>query len=412
MKANGPTLLILLLAITSAAHAQVEPLPERLYLGSGVLLGSARVVALGGAYTPIAEGASSFTSNLAAIAHRAPDLDRPWDIGVAFSWLDVPVTNPTPRDLDNDGEQDKAQQSTQYLVGLMLQFQRFGVGTYLRGSAQSYCASATSCAPEDYLGVRVQHAALAGAVALGRDDLIIGFGVYAAEVDFEHHGETWKYEGNGLELDALFRPVGRKWRLGLSLKPEVVGRYRPGASQVPLIAGRPAHAAVVSPATISFGGALRLGDGAENFNRLSPAARTEFAAKWGEAALPPDASGGERDGTWLVSTQLDLVAPTRDAVALTAFTSMNRETQAEHVGRSLLLVPRVGVEHETLPGRLRTRAGAFLEASPFAQTRPRPHLTGGAELFLFRYYDDWATTVSFDVARRYGYFGLSFGVWR
>ena len=69
-------------------------------------------------------------------------------------------------------------------------------------------------------------------------------------------------------------------------------------------------------------------------------------------------------------------------------------------------------EHVTFPGRLRTRLGTFVEPSPFPDTSPRPHVTGGFELFLFNYLEAWALSASFDVARRYSNFGVSVGFWR
>jgi hypothetical protein len=70
------------------------------------------------------------------------------------------------------------------------------------------------------------------------------------------------------------------------------------------------------------------------------------------------------------------------------------------------------VEHETLVHRLRLRAGSYLEPSVFRTLSPRPHLTGGLEVFLFDYFDDWSVSASFDLAPRYQNFAFSIGVWR
>jgi hypothetical protein len=61
---------------------------------------------------------------------------------------------------------------------------------------------------------------------------------------------------------------------------------------------------------------------------------------------------------------------------------------------------------------VRTRLGVFVEPSSFEGQVPRPHVTGGFELFLFRYWEDWAVSASFDVARRYANVGFSLGFWR
>ena len=76
------------------------------------------------------------------------------------------------------------------------------------------------------------------------------------------------------------------------------------------------------------------------------------------------------------------------------------------------ILPRLGVENETIPGRLRLRAGTFVEPSPFPGTDARPHFTGGGEVFLFKYYDRLSLSFSFDVANNYNNVGLALGFWR
>ncbi len=405
--------LVLLLLSSTVAHAQTSPpeqtRAERMYLGNNHLMGSTRVVALGGAYTAIGEGVSGFTSNLAALAHRAPHLDRNWDLGFTFSWQDVPLFSTERRDLDNDGARDDSRVSAQYLVGLMLQYERFGIGTYMRSNWQAWCGTIEGCADSELVGIRSQHTALAVAMAIGRDDFILGAGIYAAEVGFTYRGEEWRYGGNGIELDMLYRPLGLPYRIGLSVKPQVVGHYLPRTGQLPFVAGRQLYSAVVSPGVLSLGAAWRFGEGAHNFNRLSPAARREAGVRLGEPSLPPELPRDVPNGRWLVSAQADLIAPAEGTVAMNTFTRFEHDVP---VGRTGAVIPRVGVEHETFPGYFRTRLGTFLETSPYPEVSPRPHLTGGAEVYLFHYYDDFALSFSFDLAQRYQHIGLSVGFWR
>jgi hypothetical protein len=409
------TLLSILLGVLASSPARgqdeppAQPRFERLYLGNNILVGSTRVVALGGAYTAVGEGVAGFTSNLAALAHRAPHLERNWDVGFTLSWQDVPLFAAVPRDLDNDGVRDDARYSAQFLLGLLLQYERFGVGTYLRSMTRAFCGPTSGCPSNDVVRVRAQHAALAGAVAIGRDDFILGVGIYAAELSFLWRDEQWRYAGNGLELDLLYRPLGHPYRVGLSVKPQIISRWQRQEGQAAEVAGRQLYSAVVSPEVLSLGGAWRFGEGAHNFNRLSPAARREVAHRLGTDSVPPALPANAPDGRWLLTFQADLVAPAENTVSLSELTGVPGEVP---VGRGGLLIPRLGVEHETLPGRLRSRLGTFLEASPFPDVAARAHLTGGAEVFLFHYYDDLAVSVSFDVAARYHYVGLSLGFWR
>jgi len=383
--------------------------PERLYVNSGVLMGSSRVVALGGAYVGIAEGVAGFNSNLAALAHRSPKLDRDWDVGVTLSWLDLPLAKARGKDLDNDGLPDDAPETLQLLGGVLLQYRNFGLGFSLRNYQVGYC-NTVHCDPKDLLRVSLLQTALAGAVALGRDEFILGLGIYSAQAVFTHQSEgNWRYGDTGLALDVLYRPQGRPYRLGVSVRPEVVGAWRRAAGQVPFLAGRQLYSAVVSPAVLSLGVSWRLGEGAERYNQLSPAARRQLLEGEHFSEIPPEDTAEGLAGRWLISAQADFISRTENAVSVHSFTALTEPTK---VGASGMLQPRVGVEHETWPGRLRTRLGAFIEPSPFAEHLPRPHLTGGFELFLFRYWEDWALTASFDASRRYSNFGISVGFWR
>ncbi|ADO68934.1 hypothetical protein [Stigmatella aurantiaca] len=404
------------LATAFAAEAQdeptpeppVEPRPERLYLNSGVLMGSTRMVAMGGAFAGIAEGTAGFASNLAALAHRAPGLERDWDVGVTFSLLDVPISNRRRQDLDNDGLADEAPRSRQYLLGLLLQYKKFGLGTFLRTRTVSYCAT-PECRSEDYIRVSVTHSALAGALAFGQDDFIVSLGLYAGQATLSQGKQDWRYGGTGLSLDMLFRPHGRPYRIGIAVRPEVVGNWQQAEGQQPVLGGRPIYSGVVSPAVLSLGASRRFGEGAERYNRLAPSARRQLLED-GELNMPPDEPLDVPSGSLLVSGQVDFISSVERSVALRSVASF--DTQPESVGSALLIQPRVGAEHDTWPGRVRTRLGLFVEPSPFEDQAPRPHLTGGFEVFLFRYWQDWSFSGSFDLARRYTNVGLSIGFWR
>ncbi len=394
--------------------------PERLYLNpSGVLLGSSRVIALGGAFVGVAEGAAGFSSNLAALAHRSAHLDRDWDVGFTASWLDLPFFNPTRRDLDNDGVADQAQDTRQFLGGLMLQYKQFGIGWYLRETRLTFCKlTGVECranVAQDVIAVDVSNTALAGAVALGRDDLILALGLYGALATFGTGAEAKSYGDTGVEFDVLYRPHGLNYRVGVSVRPQVVGYYRPKPTDGAFLGERQLYSAVVSPAVLSLGGSIRLGDGAELYNRYSKAARRDILARFGEAGAPEEVPDEAPAGSWLVTAQLDLISATENTVPISAFTDLDVQTglrQAELVGRETTLAPHLGVEHDTIPGRLRTRVGTFVEPSPFRGRGPRVHGTCGLELFVYEYWDKWSISAAGDFALHYYNVGLSLGFWR
>ncbi|MFP2896949.1 hypothetical protein [Corallococcus sp. 4LFB] len=114
-------------------------------------------------------------------------------------------------------------------------------------------------------------------------------------------------------------------------------------------------------------------------------------------------------GRWLITAQVDLISSVSNAVPSRSFSST---AEPQIVGDTATFQPRLGAEWDTFPGLLRLRAGTWLEPSPFPGRNPRPHLTGGFELFVLRYWEDWALTASFDLASRYSNWGVSIGFWR
>jgi hypothetical protein len=410
--------VVLVAAGALAQETSPQPRPERLYLpASGVLLGSTRVIGLGGAYVGVAEGVAGFSANLAALAHRAPHLDRPWDVGFTLSYLDVPFVSPKSRDLDNDGVRDEAVGTSQFLGGLMLQYKRFGIGWHFRWTVLDYCALSglPECPRGETIGVSLTNNALAGAVALGRDDFIAAIGLYTANASFTHHGGGRDYGGAGLEIDVLYRPHGLNYRVGMSVKPQVVAIYRPKPNDVVTIADRQIYSGMVSPAVASLGGSMRFGEGSGNYNRLSPAARRDVLDRFGEAWAPPETPADAAAGEWLLTGQVDYISATENTVPISSFIDVEVATFArdpEVIGQHGYLVPHLGVEHETISNRLRTRMGLFVEPSPYTDRSPRPHITGGLDLFLFEYWDKWALTLCFDFARLYYNVGVSVGFWR
>ncbi|RKH13142.1 hypothetical protein D7Y13_39170 [Corallococcus praedator] len=400
--------------IASAAPAQdevpTEPRPERLYLNSGALLGAARVVGLGGAYVGVAEGTGGFASNLTALAQRSPTLERDWDIGITLSALDLPFTGTQSRDLDNDGRADETVNSRQLLGALMLQYKRFGVGFLWRNSSAGYCINVGCRNQGDKLSVSLSQSALAGSIAFGQDDFILALGIFSAEASFSEQGdESWLYGDSGVAVDMLFRPHGRPYRIGVVVRPEVVAGWRPAEGQGAVIAGRQIYSAVVSPALLSIGASWRLGEGAHRYNRLSPAARRQLLVDGDDLPVPDEGPRDAPSGRWLLTAQVDLISSVSNAVAARSLASAE---EPQHVGDSTAFQPRLGAEWDTFPGRLRLRGGTWLEASPFAGRNLRPHLTGGFELFVLSYWEDWSVSASFDLASRYTNWGVSIGFWR
>jgi hypothetical protein len=324
------------------------------------------------------------------------------------SWLDVPLARRRGQDLDNDGEADEAPGSSQLLFGLLLQYKEYGLGTFLRRRTVTYACAAVECGGHDTLSVAVTQSALAGAMAFGQDEFIVSLGIYTALAQLSHGPQEWEYGGTGLSLDLLFRPQERPYRIGIAVRPQVVGAWKAKEGQTPVLAGQPIYSAVVAPATLSLGVSYRFGEGAERYNRLSPAARRQLIVA-GVSNVSPEDSPDAPAGNLLISAQVDMISSVESGVALRSVAAFGEPAP---VGRAALFQPHIGAEHDSWPGRVRTRLGVFVEPSAFDGETPRPHLTGGFELFLFRYWEDWAVSASFDLAPRYSNVGFSVGFWR
>jgi len=406
MRRLFPFFVLLGLAVASGAVAQDGTRPERLYLNNSLLLGSGRVVSLGGAYVGIAEGASGLPVNLASIAQRNPTLDRDWDLDVAAS---VQTTPRKTFDLDNDGQPDNQYLThQQLLLGLSLQYKHYALGAYTRATFLSYCTTATEPC-QDPLSVTVANSALALAVGFGDDEFLAAVGLYVATAGFSHPPDTWSYAHTGVAFDALYRPRNRPYRIGFSVKPGGVAPLQATEGVVPTVAGRAIFSAAESPATLSLGASWLIGPGAERYNRLSPAARRQgLEEAEGRRLLAAPPQEAPPAGTLLLTLQMDLVSPVSQAAPLGALFT---ESPALAIGSATSLVPRAGVEYEPWQGRLRTRLGSYLEPSPFPGHPYRTHITFGFELLVLRYIQEWEIAGTLDLAPLYSNFGISVGFW-
>ena len=124
-------------------------------------------------------------------------------------------------------------------------------------------------------------------------------------------------------------------------------------------------------------------------------------------------AGDYRDEWQLtVAFELSLMGAVDNGYGMEAFAA--KQLQAS--GRSVSATPRLGLESEVVPARLRLRAGSYLEASRFFETSARWHGTAGAQVRLFsfrlaRHERRVALSFAGDVAARYENLGISLGFW-
>ena len=387
--------LTLLCAGTAAAQDQTL-----LYVNPAPLVTASRLAAMGGAAVGLAENSESLPFNYAAAAQRSPRRKAGFDWDLTASVLLAPF--PSLRDIDNEGAAPDIVAPVESQLGGLIQFSRFGIGAYFRGSRRSYCT------PMPCLGSQaVQGSVVFGFNAL-RDQLVFGVGIFLALAAFDVNGVNYEYRGWNLGGSMLWRPTFLPFRIGVHGVSETRGVPLFDPAAVPdLGAGRRPFTGVIAPARLSIGASARFGEGSWRYNRLSPSALKQLPDDYNFATVPHDLDPDDPrpPGRFLATISLDVIFPVKGATTLTPFLL---GTTPRPVGESLSLVPRVGFEAEAIDHRLRLRAGGYLEP-PFLQgSNVRPHFTFGFELFLVRLLADWSVSASMDVAA--GYLAMSFGI--
>jgi hypothetical protein len=401
--------LAALLLVPAVGAAQDTPRPERLYINPMEMNPGPRALGLGGAFVGVAERAEGISSNLASLAQRNPLLYGSVDVEGTASWL---------ASMGDNGPKS----TEQFSASFMLQIRRFGIGAYYRRNTQALCVAVYPLKPcDDTLTVLVESKGFASAMSFLDDDLILGFGVMkpAAGLTYRYadslsgDSEEWSYgrdplifQGYQLEGSLLYRPNGQPFRVGVRFQPETVGgferKYNQARGDLQAVtvvsATHQVPSAVVTPGLVSVGASIRLGEGMRNYNRLSPKAREVMLERVGPAKTPAEVPYDAPSGSFLVTMQLDLLLATKGAIASSLYVTAPEPSPPPLAGEATLMVARLGVEHETLPGRLRLRAGTWFEPSLFAGLPQRGHGTGGADLRLFHFIIDWTVYAAVDLA--------------
>ena len=223
-----------LISIMSAALIVSLPLEIRaeagdeahIELSRGPVLGSPRVVGIGGAYSSIGEGLAGMAFNPATLGNRNHRMERwwDWDAGAGISFLPLEDT-----DFENDGQANTDVESQQiWQVGTMVQIGYLGFGWQWASRVYKVDRLGSHQAEfnfdEHLLGVGYQ---------LERIGLAIGISgiIESTRIDLQERGDffdtteaTAKLGGSfdggfsGLQLGAIYRPANKPYRLGMALR--------------------------------------------------------------------------------------------------------------------------------------------------------------------------------------------------
>ncbi len=392
--------MLALLVVAQAVLAQGRT--DDLYVNPTLLVSSSRLTAMAGASVAISEGAEGMATNYAAVAQRSPRRTKRWDWDSTFSVLGTPVD--TDKDLENDSKATTAAQPIEAQVGFYLQFLKFGLGGFGRFSSRNLCLDARCT---ERLSATTTHGGLVVGAAFWEDQLLVAAGFNLTQARFTTLSEDILYSGTSFGVGGLLRLHRLPFRVGASFLLGHIGLRASDAGNT--LAGRPLYAGIVTPHKIAIGASMRLGSGSERYNRVSKSAVDEQQKYAGAPVLPYDDQHDVPAGAWLLSVQLDVVLPVSNATTVRSFLFGE---SALPTGASFYAVPRVGVENELLPKRLRLRLGTWLEPNLVQGSQVRPHGTFGFEVFAFHLYDDWAISAALDAAPRYFAASVGIGWWR
>jgi hypothetical protein len=365
------------------AHSEINgpPILDNNYnldLRQGPIIGSARQVALGGAYIGVAEGVTSLNSNPAGVAFRlersTTEFDWDWTVG---------LNNLKSTDFDNNGQSPPDYNSHRIRsLGLMGQYGPWGVGILSNGEV---------IALDNPNGTQDEYVLSTTSLALGRQFLdhewTVGAGMRATQTklrDKTLDTTLGKVSGIGWEMGGVWNPRRGPYRFGAAYSSSISSdQSLDNTSGIPVtVNGLIVPQQAIMPATFGVG--------------MSYAVKS--APFW-------------QDHKWLVAGDLLFTAASENAVGVESVLAQKKQPVGTHRTTSV----RIGSELDTLPGRLRLRLGSYYEPSNYEGVQSRTHLTGGFEVrmfhtsFLGEY--DWNLTYTVDSARDYLNMFVSIGFW-
>jgi hypothetical protein len=420
------TLLVLAVLCSGAARAQLSSLADdqyRIDLFEGPILGSTRVVSLGGAFAGLAEQSVGIPFNPASVAHRTHYSDTRFDWDIALDWLSPGIFQSDKFDFDTNGRRS----TTSMMAGLIgghIQFGGFGVGVLLKGQAFRFRYNDEVAVPaklwrfEGSLGTLQ----ITGGYGLFAHQFIFGLGIKMGLLDIKERissGYQFKAQSAAMDLGLLYRPKNLPFRLALVFVSPAKSNSDedvPTSGATFYMPGK----GVAIPWEVRIGGALRIGG--PQFNS-PPQIRSGLPAVPPAPGLPglpapvtgkeePEPKKGKADEFFItISAEVVASGPVDDAIGLDGFIEQKMEQSGEEISWSA----RIGAEAEIIPGWARLRGGCYWEPSRFEDHSGRIHGTFGLEVrlieisFLGDYVLKFSSAVDF--AQNYSNVSLSIGFW-
>jgi hypothetical protein len=382
----------------------------------GPVLGSTRRIGLGGAFVAVAEDIEGVAINPASSAVRLPYSFQDWNVGFG---LDVAVGAWLPKnDAYNQGDtagqdQAKANKSTALFgsLGLLVNYRHFGIGVSAEATRNATTREDQTEGIDTNLAANFGTVHLSAAYGYLDGQLLLGAGPRLIGMSFDRGGgsSVLGTAGIGYEAGVLVKPIRRPYRLAAAVKSPIDVRLpaQPG------IAASTVHV----PWEVAFGFAYQFGPRVLNsrlFTAQELARQTTVHAEPTDAALDRaeqelfDRYQERKRWYLLVSSELSVIQG-GGPVGMSGQTAMERP----------VISPRVGLESEVIPRRLRLRGGSYYEPALLRGTNSRVHGTGGLDVKLFKWnvfgllepFNYWQLSLAADAARSYLNTAFSIGIW-
>jgi hypothetical protein len=388
LAAVGVTSLQAAVAFAAQPPPNLQPIVDRNFtidIHEGVVFGSPRLVAMGGAAFAIGEGATGLFTNPAAAAVRPTKPTGRFEWSAFFNSY-VPATGV---DFNNNGDPtNEYRRAAVYAPGLIVQLGPWGM-------ALNFGYSRYEVAPQagGGLGVRSLVPHLSVARHVERAQMTFGVGLRGALLNvYTREGSSGLFTQAGVsaELGTVWQPKSVNLRLALTgALPIYTGAIQTNCDPLNCFGYiLPRNAA--APWILVVGSAYRFG-----------------ASKWNQTT-----DTQFRDEYQLtLGLDLMIVGALANAYSIEEFAAKRLQPS----GAATTYSPHVGAEVEVIPGWFRLRAGSYFEPSRYPDVDGRLHGTGGLEVRLFRFKLGQERRVSIqlaaDVAARYHNVGFSVGFW-
>lgn len=355
----------------------------------GPVMGSNRLVGMGGAYVGVAQGAYAHFINPASLAVRYPytkDSLLDWDFLVA--WMSGTGENTFKAVPD---ELDKPYSNSTFLAGgVNTKVHMAAVGAH--GTAQRYTVRNTDVSSWRLgtgAGVSLGH----GKFQIGGMAQLAGLSLFDARSSAPEDSELASFIGAGYLIGALYSPKRKHYRIGASFRSEISGNLERGNIPEDRF-GKIRPKRFISPWQLRIGGSYHIGDGRYN-PHYTYGVDTEH-----------EELGIDSAQYLLISGELVLTGSTGSAIGLESYI-MQQDRKA---GQNISLEPRLGLESEVIGKWLRLRAGTYYEPNRYERWAGRLHGTGGFEVKVPVGLDFSVSGVA-DLAKDYMNYGISIGLW-